>query len=306
VSAEERQFQGERAVALSAGGVTAVFLPDLGMTGVSLEYRAREYLALPRSVDALQAGHTLGLPLLAPWANRLGARRYRAAGVKVDLKRLALHTDGNGLPIHGLLVGATGWQVDGYSSHADTATLRASIAVDARAFPFPHRIEIVAVVSDAQLTVDTSVIPTGERPVPVAFGWHPYLQLPGTPREHWHLRLPARQHLALDGRGIPTGAEASEAGEAEPIGGRTFDDLYALASDRDLALVAPDGSAIELQCSVGYPYAQVWVPSNREFAALEPMTVQTNALGEGLTPLVAPGDSFTARFTLALRAPGDE
>jgi galactose mutarotase-like enzyme len=305
VTAEERQFQGEPAIALRAGAVTAVFLPDLGMTGVSLEYRDREHLALPGGVDALRAGHTLGLPLLAPWANRLGAWKYRAAGVRVNLERLPLHTDGHGLPIHGLLVGATGWQVDGYSSHGDTATMRASIAVDARAFPFPHRIEIAATVREAQLTVDTTLVPTGDRAVPVAFGWHPYLQLPGTPRRHWRLRLPARHHLALDDRGIPSGAKSPEPSEAAPIADRTFDDLYALDVDRDLALVSPDGSAIELQCSAQYPYAQVWAPPNREFAALEPMTVRTNALAEGHTPLVAPGDAFTALFTLALRAPGD-
>ena len=45
-----------------------------------------------------------------------------------------------------------------------------------------------------------------------------------------------------------------------------------------------------------YPYGQVWVPPGKPFAALEPMTVPTNALVEGTTPMVSPGDSFTARF----------
>ena len=159
-----------------------MFLPHLGMTGVSLRYRDREHLATPGGVDALRAGHTLGLPLLAPWANRLGALRYEAAGVSVDLDGLALHTDAKGLPIHGLLIGATAWHVDRVSSDADTAILRASITVDTPAFPFPHRIEVVIVVAEARLTVDTSVIPTSDQTVPVAFGWHPYLQLTDTPR----------------------------------------------------------------------------------------------------------------------------
>jgi hypothetical protein len=64
--------------------------------------------------------------------------------------------------------------------------------------------------------------------VPVAFGWHPYLRLPGTPRREWHLRLPSRDHRALDELGIPTGASSREQAEAAPIGRRTFDDLYAL------------------------------------------------------------------------------
>ncbi len=141
--------------------------------------------------------------------------------------------------------------------------------------------------------------------MPVAFGWHPYLQLPGTARGEWALELPAREHLALDRRGIPTGVAAGESREAEPIAGRTFDDLYAIASEQVLALRAPDGTAIELHRDAGYPFAQVWVPEDREFAALEPMTVPTNALGTGTTPLVTPGSEYRATFALVLRGARD-
>ena len=58
------------------------------------------------------AGHTGGLPLLHPWANRLARRRYVAAGVAVDLRGLDLPTDDNGLPMHGTMVGRPGWEVD--------------------------------------------------------------------------------------------------------------------------------------------------------------------------------------------------
>ena len=150
---------------------------------------------------------------------------------------------------------------------------------------------------ERQLTIDTTIVPTGQRAVPVAFGWHPYLRLPGTPRRHWQLRLPARTHLALDERGIPTGVEEAEPAEAEPIGRRTFDDLYRLGRGRDLALLA-DGAAISMRAGSGYPYAQVWVPAGRPFAALEPMTAPTNSLVDGTAPLVEPGDSYTATFTL--------
>jgi galactose mutarotase-like enzyme len=99
--------------------------------------------------------------------------------------------------------------------------------------------------------------------------------------------------------GIPTGAVAVERAEAAPIERRTFDDLYALGRDHRLAFEA-DGAAIELRCDSAYPYAQVWVPAEQSFAALEPMAAPTNALGAGAAPLVAPGDSYTARFALAL------
>jgi hypothetical protein len=43
------------------------------------------------------AGRTAGLPLLAPWANRLGGRRYRAAGAPSTCG-LPLQTDFSSRP----------------------------------------------------------------------------------------------------------------------------------------------------------------------------------------------------------------
>jgi len=297
-STAESSWQGERGIVLRAGDLSATFLPDVGMTGVSLEYRGREHLAVPGGAAALEGGATGGLPLLAPWANRLASWHYTAAGIDVDLDGLDLDTDDNGLPIHGLLVGQSGWSVGHHAGEGNEARLTASIDVDAGAFPFPHRIELSVEASDQALTVDTTVVPTARRPVPVAFGWHPYLQLPNGSRAEWTLELPARRHLALDGRGIPTGAEEPEPAEAAAIGGRTFDDLYALGRDRRLGLRADDGSGIELRSDAAYPFAQVWVPAGRDFAALEPMTAPTNSLATGCAPLVEPGEAYTARFTL--------
>jgi aldose 1-epimerase len=287
---------------VAAGDVVATFLPDLGMTGVSMRCRDREHLALPGGLAALRAGSTLGLPLLAPWANRLASRRYRASGVDVDLDGQPLRTDANGLPIHGLLVGRPGWRVERRSTRGGRASFRAAIDVDSPAFPFPHRIEVTVTARDRRLTLATTLVPTARRAVPVAFGWHPYLRLPGTPRSGWRLRLPARTHVVLDARGIPTGGGVKERGEADPIGRRTFDDLYLLGRAHALALEAEDAT-ISMRGDRGYPYAQVWVPPGRPFAALEPMTARTNALVDGSTPMVKAGHTFTASFTLAVDDP---
>ena len=107
--------------------------------------------------------------------------------------------------------------------------------------------------------------------MPVAFGWHPYLRLAGAPHRQWTLRLPSRRHVELDELGIPTGGEVAEPAEAKPLGPRTFDDLYVLGHERRLAFETDTGEAVELRCDKAYPYAQVWVPAGRRFAALEPM-----------------------------------
>lgn len=301
MTVEPTRWRGEPALRLDAGPTRAVFLPELGMTGVSLRHEGREYLATPGGPAALRAGHTLGLPLLAPWANRLGGRRYRAAGVDVELRRRRLHTDGAGLPIHGLLVGAPGWRIADTSHRRGAApTVMAVRTVDDPAFPFAHRLELAITLRPGRLTVRTDVVPTGRRAVPVAFGWHPYLRVPGAPRSRWRLRLPAREHLLLDGRGLPTGERVGARAEDAAVGRRTFDDLYALGRRRVLEL-ATDDHAVAVHLDAGFPFAQVWVPPGRPFAALEPMTAPTDALRRGDVPLVAPGDRFSASWAAVLR-----
>ena len=76
------------------------------------------------------------------------------------------------------------------------------------------------------MTIATTVRPTGVMPVPLAFGWHPYLSPPGAPRAEWRVELPVVEHALLDGRGIPTG-ETEPAGDLSgPLGEREFDDLF--------------------------------------------------------------------------------
>jgi aldose 1-epimerase len=301
IRSDEGRFRGEPAVLLRNGDLRAVFVPGIGMTGVSLRLRGKEYLALPGGLDALRAGHTGGLPLLAPWANRLAGMRYKIGSRSVDLTGLGVHTDANGLPIHGLLVGRPGWEVRELRHKRGTASVLATLDVDEPAFPFPHRIEVDARVHEDRLVVETTVVPTGKRAVPIAFGWHPYFRLPGSARHTWNLRLPRRDHLLLDAHGIPTGERVAEVAQVAPIARRTFDDLYALGSRRVLGLDAPDGTALEVRTEAAYSYAQVWVPPGKSFAALEPMTAPTDALRRGAVEMVGPGDSHRARFTIVVR-----
>jgi aldose 1-epimerase len=299
--------EGEPAATLAAGELEAIFLPGLGLLGTSLRHRGEELLALPGGVEGYRDRHVTGLPLLAPWANRLPGWRYRAAGVEVSLEGLDLPTDPAGLPIHGTLTAHRGWWLERLAAEADRAVLAAGFDYGAwpellAAFPFPHRLTVTATLRGASLAVTTTLAATGRRPVPVAFGWHPYLRLPGAPRAAWRLLLPRRTHLELDDRGLPTGKSADEPAEADPVGERTYDDLYALEDDPDgrrLGLEAA-GRRLLVGYGDGYDHAQVFAPPGAEFVCLEPMTGPTAALAAGTTPLVAPGDTFAARFTVTV------
>ena len=44
--------------------------------------------------------------------------------------------------------------------------------------------------------------------------------------------------------------------------------------------------------------SRLFAPPEAEFVCLEPMTAPTAGLTTGATPLVAPGDRFSAQFTI--------
>lgn len=293
---------GVGAVTLSAGALEATFVPELNMLGVSLRLDGEEFVALPGGTGSYRSRSTTGIPLLSPWANRLGAWSYRAAGRRVDLTGLDLPTDPKGLPIHGTMWDEA-WEVVTLSARRGIARLETAFEY-ARpdllaAFPFPHRLEMAIRNDGRSLAISTSVRPVGDRPVPVSFGFHPYLRLPSGRRSSWHLLLPARRHLLLDDRMIPRGHSVDEPPESRPIGARTFDDAYELTAGRTLGIEG-HGRRLSVRFGDGYPFAQVYAPPRAGFVCLEPMTAPTNALVSDRCPVVEPGDTFAARFSIRL------
>jgi Aldose 1-epimerase len=135
--------------------------------------------------------------------------------------------------------------------------------------------------------VATTIRPSGDRAVPASFGYHPYFRLPGGRHPAWRLLLPRRRHVELDERGIPTGRGTDAPAEAEPIGARTYDDLFELTGDRRLG-IQHGGRRLSVLFGAGYPYAQVYAPPGAGFACLEPMTAPTDALVAGATRSCAP------------------
>jgi aldose 1-epimerase len=285
-------------VSISSDRLEATFLSQLGMLGSSLRHRGEELLGLPGGLDGYRKGRVTGLPLLAPWANRLGARRYEVDGIVVDLDGLDLTTDERGLPIHGTMTARPGWEL----VRVDRDSLAARFDFGAHpdllaSFPFPHELRIEASVEAMTLRMDTTLVPTSDRPVPVSFGFHPYLRLPGARRADIRLRLPQRRHVELDDRQLPTGRAHVEEAEDEPVGTRAFDDLYELGDDRWLVLTG-GGRRLVLELGDGYGHAQVFTPPEAETICLEPMTAPVNALVDGACALATPGTSFSARFSL--------
>ena len=289
----------------SPGGETvAELVPGANLLCSSLRHRDGELLDPGHGVEAYaRLGRTMGIPLLYPWANRLSRRGYAAAGRSVSLPepegRYAV--DPNGLPIHGALPGHLRWEVAEHGPDRLRATLQWGSPALLELFPFAHEVQVQAVVDERGLILTTTVRATGGDSVPVSFGYHPYLTIPGSQRRGWQVDLGASERLALDERMIPTGAREELIHRDFLLADESWDDSLASLSTPAQFLVSDGELTVSATFEAGYGWAQVYAPPGGDFICFEPMTAPTDALntGTGLTVL-APGDEYTARVAFAV------
>jgi len=250
---------GVATATLGAGELDATFATGAGMVCCSLRHRGAELLGQRRGLATYAAtGSTMGIPFLHPWANRLSGLRYEQGGRMVTLRPGApgLRLEEHGLPMHGLLGGSRDWDVERLEAAGDEARLVAELRFERpdllESFPFAHRVTLTAALGPGALRIEVDVRATGDAAVPVSFGFHPYLQLGGE-RRALELTLPARARLALDARGLPTGASEPQDAERAPLGERTFDDHYAVGEGA-VAFTAQDAErAVTVRLEHGYP-----------------------------------------------------
>jgi len=155
-----------------------------------------------------------GIPLLAPFANRLDETAFYANGKKYNFD-MELGNVRGPIPIHGYLTGATDWKL--VEAKSDNSSAWVTCKLDfyrnptyMKQFPFAHSITITYRLADGALEVRTRIDNLSNDPMPVAIGFHPYFQLTDSIREEWTISLGAKTHWILGSNTIPTG-------ETQPI-----------------------------------------------------------------------------------------
>jgi aldose 1-epimerase len=291
-------------------GLRAAFAPDANMVLHSLMLGDRELLAMRNGFEGyVERGSTMGVPFLHPWANRLGGFRYTAAGTEVVLDRDSdlFKRDPGGLPIHGAFPTLLRWEVVETSTDGDVASLVARLEWNRahpafELFPFPHQLEYRARLGARTAEIGVAIEPTEDVPVPVSFGFHPYLRIPGGSRATARMTLPVRRALLLDESMIPTGeTEPCEPGLRQ-LGDTAWDDGFSELSHPTRFLLSGHESEVALTFVRGYRFAQVFAPPGSDFVCFEPMTAPTNALAAGGAdlPVVAPGGRYETAFEIAV------
>ncbi len=299
-------LEGSNAFTLFAGELTATIVPSVGMVVASITRRGTELLGQRGGLTAYrERGSSFGIPLLYPWANRLGGLDYVVDSTRVTLDPATspIRLDSNGLPIHGLLTASPLWQVEHLEADEVGAEVVATLAFDEHpellcGFPFPHALALTHRLDAGGLQTSLTVMPTADTPVPVSFGFHPYLAAGGD-RSTWTVDLPVVTRALLDAVGLPSG----EVGPAElgprELGSTAFDDFYPAIETDPIFTVSSSACTLEIAFDAAYPHAQVYSPVAADFICFEPMTAPINALrsGDGLR-FVAPGDVLTATFRI--------
>ena len=309
----ERTIDGVPALTLASeavGGIEAAIVPGAGVVVCSLLHRGEQVLGQRGGLRRyMERRSTMGIPLLYPWANRLSQDRFAVAGRIVDLALAspAPSRDPAGLPIHGLLGAARGWQVESHSARPDGGVLQASFDFASHpgltdAFPFPHELLFAAELRGPALSITTTVSAAHEAPVPIAFGYHPYFRLPRVARAEWEVEVPVAERMLLDHRLLPTGEREPVEVAPGALGDRTFDDEYVAPPEQRPFILAGGGRRIEVAFTRGFPFAQVYAPADDDVIAFEPMTAPTNALvtGGSALPLLQAGDRHLANFSITI------
>jgi aldose 1-epimerase len=302
-----RMNDNKTQIATSDGRIVGIFVPQAAMLCCSLMHDGAELLDARRGIEAYaQRGSTMGIPLLYPWANRLSGFQYAAAGRATTLPhdhRIPL--DPNGLPIHGVLPRMIRFEPEPRTTQTTlTAHLQWDSAELLDLFPFVHELTVEASVGDGALTIATTVRASGGDQVPVSFGFHPYLRLPGIPRASWRLALPAAERLLLDERQIPTGAREPAPDGDMALADASWDDGFKLLELPARYVVGAAEKQLAIELIEGFPYSQIYAPPGQDLICFEPMTAPANALrsGDGLSVLV-PGEQYRAVFRVAVDAP---
>ena len=155
-----------------------------------------------------------GMPLLAPFANRLDETAFYANGKKYNFD-LELGNVRGPIPSTGYVNGSKAWQLIEFKADRNGAWVTCKLEFYKnpqymKQFPFAHTITMTYRVSDGALEVRTRLDNSSTEPMPVVIGFHPIYQLPDGTRDDWTVSVDAKTHWIEIPQRLPTG-------ETQPI-----------------------------------------------------------------------------------------
>jgi galactose mutarotase-like enzyme len=215
-----------------------------------------------------------GNPLLFPSPGRLEGDRFERGGARGVMKQHGFARD---LP----------WKVTATNDReAAQATLElVSNEVTRLAYPWDFRLSLTFSLAAARLRLDVRVENAGTRPMPFAFGIHPYFLV----ADKAHARIATRATRAYDNV------------KKEVVPFRAFDltarevDLHLLDhGGTESSLTWKDGSRMAIRGSAELTEWVVWTVEGKDYVCVEPWTAPPNALNTGESLIEVPAGGARA------------
>jgi aldose 1-epimerase len=247
---------------------------------------------------AIAAANPFGMASfpLVPYSNRIGNGTFEWDGRPVSLLQ---NFPPEPHAIHGVGFERR-WECLACSS--DSAHLRLIHRADA-AWPWPFEARQRITIAERELTLDLTAVNLAPRPVPLAFGHHPYFPLSGAvltfrARGVW---LSGEDGLPRE-RVKPTGN--FDYSKGAPVERGDLDHCFT-GWTGPASIAWPDKPlALEISASWALPCAVVCIRKETDDFCFEPVPHINNALNlpdwEPAMPIIAPGEAF--RATIRFRA----
>jgi aldose 1-epimerase len=251
------------------------------------------------TVDQFRARPGLnGIPLLAPFANRLDETAFYANGKKYNFDMEMGNVRGP-VPIHGFVGGAAFWELVEAKADANSAWVTSRLDFHRypqfmAQFPFAHTITMTYRLSGGIVEVRTRLDNLATEPMPIAIGFHPSFWLTDSTRDEWTVSVAAKTHWPLASNNIPTGV-------TEPITNffpdpkkvalkdysldHVFGDLERDAQGRAVMTVKGKQQQLDVMLGPKYKAVVIW--------SLRPNAARGGGAGGGRAG--APGGGFTGR-----------
>jgi aldose 1-epimerase len=276
-------------------------LPTVGNLTVEMKVKGHNVLRFPYKSAAEYTGGSgsIGIPFLAPWADRLDEQAFYANGKRYPFD-MSLGNVRGANPIHGFLMSAPDWAVvetraDGQSAWVTSRLEFFKHPSWLKQFPFAHTIEMTHRLRDGVLEVATRIRNLSAEPMPVAIGFHPFFQLTDSPRDEWTMSVAARTHWPVSEAKMPTGVTQPIAKFfADPasvqLAPLELDDVFSdlVRDGRGQATMSLKGKAQRLDVVFGPNYRAVVIyapkpapgedAAARNFVCIEPVAGIINAL----------------------------
>jgi len=290
---------------LRAGPARVVLAPEVGGAIAGYEWNGKPVLR-PTPNDALAAADVQRLssfPLI-PFSNRVADATLRWDGRAYPLRRYlpdlphAIH--GNGW--------RRAWRVrERGPARADLELVHDATGDSAREWPFPYRARQRFELTDDALTMTLAIENVGAAAFPFGLGWHPYF--PRTAATE--LGFGADAVWQTDRTVLPTQLEAVPPRWSftppRAIGDTTLDHCFA-GWRRPATLRWPERRLrATIDADAACTHLIVYVPPERDYLALEPVTHMTDAFNRAAagqrdtgTRVLAPGAGFSCTMHISI------